>query len=56
MTFSPDCEFLTTLPPGYDERTTLALTPANALVIAHPDMPPLIFNEQTRKFEEIKID
>ena len=54
MTFSPDCQFLTELPQGYDERATLALGPHNEILLVHPDMRPLVFNEQTRKFEEIR--
>lgn len=57
MTFTPDCQFLTELPPGYDERAVLLLAAeTNVIVLAHPDMPPLVLNEKTRKFEEIKID
>lgn len=54
MTFTRDCEFIATLPEGYDERATLALGPGNVIVLAHPDLPPLVLNERTRKFEEIK--
>lgn len=53
MTFSPDCEFIATLPDGYDERATLALAPGNVIVLAHPDLPPLVLNEQTREFEAV---
>lgn len=56
MTFSPDCEFITSLPEGYDERATLALAPGNVIVLAHPDLPPLVLNEQTREFEAVPND
>ena len=37
-------EFIAALPPGYDERTRLALTEHNQVVAAHPAQPPLLLN------------
>lgn len=38
-------QFVTQLPPGYDDRTAMELTPSNHIVITNPAMPPLIFDE-----------
>jgi hypothetical protein len=34
-------EFIARLPPGYDDRTRLALTDGNRVVATHPEHPPL---------------
>lgn len=33
------CEHVATLPPGYDERTRIALSPGGRVIIAHPEQP-----------------
>jgi hypothetical protein len=38
-------------PPGYDARTAMALDQDNRIVIAHPELPPMVLNEETRAFE-----
>jgi len=35
-------EFIAELPPGYDERTRLALAAGNSVVATHPEHPPLL--------------
>lgn len=35
-------EYLAQLPPGYDDRTCLALTDRNQVVATHPEHPPLL--------------
>lgn len=46
-------QFPTDLPLGYDERTSMTLTPGNEIVIAHPVMPPMIFDESVMRWVEI---
>lgn len=36
--------FLAELPAGYDERTRMALTDNNQVVVTHPEHPPLVLN------------
>ena len=36
-----DMHFIAELPAGYDERTRMALTDDNRVIIAHPEHPPL---------------
>jgi hypothetical protein len=45
--------FSATLPEGYDERTRMTLSPDNRIVVAHPDLPALIYNEETKQFEPL---
>jgi hypothetical protein len=35
-------KFLAELPPGWDERTRLALTDGNRVVATHPEHPPMV--------------
>lgn len=35
-------EFIAALPPGYDDRTRLALNDHNQVVATHPEHPPLL--------------
>lgn len=44
---------VTQLPFGYDEQTTMTLTPDNDIVIAHPVMPPMIYDEQVMRWTHI---
>lgn len=44
---------VTELPFGYDEQTTMTLTPDNDIVIAHPVMPPMIYDEQVMRWTHI---
>jgi hypothetical protein len=41
-------EFIARLPPGYDERTRLALTDGNRVVATHPEHPPLLLGSDGR--------
>ena len=36
-----DAKFIAELPAGYDERTRMALTDDNRVIITHPEHPPL---------------
>lgn len=40
----------TELPFGYDERTELQLTADNDIVITHPVMPPMIYDETVMRW------
>ena len=42
------------LPAGFDDRTVLTLTPSNHIVIAHPDYPPKVLDEQTLQWVDIE--
>lgn len=43
----------TDLPAGYDERTTLWLTPDNRVALAHPDMPSLVYDEEASRWTSL---
>lgn len=47
-------QFVTELPFGYDEKTQMALTPSNDIVIAHPLLPPMIYDKGLMRWVEIK--
>ena len=49
-------QFVTNLPFGYDERTTITLGPSNDIIIAHPVMPPMVYDEQVMRWVELKIE
>jgi hypothetical protein len=39
-----DAKFIAELPPGYDERTRMALTEDNQVIVTHPEHPPLVLS------------
>lgn len=47
-------QHVTQLPFGYDEQTTMTLTPANDIVIAHPVMPPMIYDQTVMRWVEVQ--
>ena len=47
-------QLVTTLPFGYDESTVMTLTLTNDILIAHPVMPPMIYDEQTMRWVTIE--
>lgn len=49
-------QYVTDLPFGYDERTTMTLGPQNQIIIAHPVMPPLVYDEQVMKWVEVDLN
>ena len=49
-------QHVTNLPFGYDERTTITLSPSNDIIIAHPVMPPMVYDEQVMRWVELKIE
>lgn len=47
-------QYVTDLPLGYDEQTEMTLMPNNDIVIMHPLMPPMIYDESVMRWVEIK--
>ena len=45
--------YVTDLPLGYDDQTIITLTPSNEVVIAHPVMPPMIYDQTVMRWVEI---
>lgn len=39
-----EISFIAELPPGYDERTRMALTDSNQVIVTHPEHPPLLLD------------
>lgn len=37
-----EMHYIAELPPGYDERTRMALTEHNQVLVTHPEHPPLV--------------
>ena len=46
---------VTTLPFGFDEKTTMALTQSNDIVIHHPIMAPMIYDETIMRWVEVNM-
>ena len=42
------------LPFGYDDKTTITLTQSNEIVITHPVMPTMIYDESIMRWVEVK--
>ena len=43
-------EPVTQLPPGYDDCTKLSLTLDNVIVITHPVLPPMFYDETVMRW------
>lgn len=48
-------QYVTDLPFGYDEQTVMALTTNNDVVIHHPVMPPMIYDESLMRWVEVTM-
>ena len=48
-------QYVTELPFGYDEQTTVTLTPTNDIVIAHPVLQPMLFDETVMRWVPMAI-
>lgn len=48
-------QYVTELPFGYDEQTTMTLTPTNEVLIAHPILPPMIYDQTVMRWVPIAI-
>lgn len=49
-------QFVTELPFGYDEKTTMALTPSNDIVIAHPILQPMLYDQTVMRWVPLAIE
>ena len=49
-------QYVTELPFGYDEQTTIILTPANEVIAAHPVMPPIIYDESVMRWVPVATE
>lgn len=47
-------QYVTDLPFGYDDKTTIELTNDNEIVIHHPIMPTMIYDETVMRWVELK--
>lgn len=47
-------ESVTQFPPGYDDRTRMTLTPGNYIVITHPVLPPMFYDETVMQWAPLK--
>ena len=43
-----DMHFIAELPAGYDDRTRMALTDDNQVIVTHPEHPPLLLSKDGR--------
>lgn len=48
-------QYVTELPFGYDEQTTMTLTPTNDIVIAHPILQPMLFDVTVMRWVPMAI-
>lgn len=48
-------QYVTDLPFGYDEQTTMGLTPDNELVIVHPILQPMIYDQTVMRWVPVAI-
>lgn len=46
---------VTTLPFGFDEQTVMTLTQSNDIVIHHPIMNPMIYDETVMRWVEVNM-
>lgn len=46
---------VTTLPFGFDEQTIMTLTQSNDIVIHHPIMNPMIYDETVMRWVEVNM-
>ena len=49
-------QFVTELPFGFDDQTVMALTSSNDVVIHHPIMPPMIYDESVMRWVELAAE
>lgn len=50
----PGFNFVAALPPGYDGRAEIGTYQDNVIFVTHPDLPPLVWDEATTAFVELK--
>lgn len=49
-------QYVVDMPLGYDEQTQMTLGPNNQIIITHPVMPPMVYDEQVMRWVELRID
>lgn len=49
-------QYITDLPLGYDDQTEMMLTPDNEIVLGHPVMPPMVYDETVMRWVELKVE
>jgi hypothetical protein len=49
------CAFLAELPSGYDEQTRMVLSPDNVILLVHPALPPMLYDEKAMQWVEVKL-
>ena len=47
-------QLVTEFPLGYDGQTKIELTPANEIVITHPVMPPMIYDQTVMRWVQME--
>ncbi len=48
-------QYVTELPFGYDEQTTMGLTPDNEVTITHPILQPMIYDQTVMRWVPIAL-
>ena len=48
-------QYVTELPLGFDDKTLMTLTTDNDVVIHHPIMPPMIYDETIMRWVEVNM-
>lgn len=49
-------QYVTELPFGYDEQTTVGLTPDNEVTITHPILQPMIYDQTVMRWVPIALE
>lgn len=49
-------QYVTELPFGYDEQTTMGLTPDNEVTITHPILQPMIYDQTVMRWVPIALE
>lgn len=47
-------QLITELPLGYDEKTEMGLTGGNEVIIIHPIMPPMMYDETVMRWVHVE--
>lgn len=47
-------QYITELPLGYDEKTEMGLTGGNEVIIIHPIMPPMMYDETVMRWVHVE--
>lgn len=47
-------QYITEFPFGYDEKTVITLTQSNDVIITHPVMPTMIYDETVMRWVQVR--